>query len=200
MGIASTVALHSSPVTRQEPPPGTPGSGLAREPPLFVFSQASDARVDIRAWDAHAQRFFRTRLALAEEGRVALRGPSPETLGARPPLGHAFLPEDAAAAAGDIAFVIATDGEAPGVRTARARRREPEDLAMAERADRAGSGLALLARRCPMIWRIASESSGDRLALRLAAILASVLLGPILDVRVPELLGVKSARARLDRS
>jgi hypothetical protein len=51
-----------------------------------------------------------------------------------------------------------------------------------------------------MIWLIARESDTDGLALRLATILASVLLGPILDARVPELLGVKSARARLERA
>jgi hypothetical protein len=32
----------------------------------------------------------------------------------------------------------------------------------------------------------------------LAAIVASVVLGPILDARVPELLGVKSARRRFE--
>ena len=50
----------------------------------------------------------------------------------------------------------------------------------------------LLGKRNPRI------ADPDALALRLAAILASVLLGPILDARVPELFGVKTARAKLD--
>ena len=49
----------------------------------------------------------------------------------------------------------------------------------------------------PCGWSSARRDP-DPLALRLAAILASVLLGPILDVRVPELFGVKTARAKLE--
>jgi hypothetical protein len=155
-------------VTCQDPPPR---AAHAPESSFVVFSQSKDARVDIRAWDAHARRFFHTRLGLAEDAR------------------------------GDaVAFVVAPEGEAPGVRTACARPRKAEDLAMAHAADPAGAGLALLAQRCPIVWLVERKSDDDRLALRLSAVLASILLGPILDVRVPELLGVKSARARLERS
>ncbi|HZU83705.1 MAG TPA: hypothetical protein VE987_12345, partial [Polyangiaceae bacterium] len=59
--------------------------------------------------------------------------------------------------------------------------------------------LARLARRCQTLWLIAREASPDPLALRLAAILASVLLGPIVDAAYEEIFGVKTARSKLER-
>jgi hypothetical protein len=142
-----------------------------RDACFVVFSQSEHARVDLAGWDAHARRFFRTELSSA--------------------------PRDGD---GDHAELrVAPHGEAGGVRRIRGRLREPEDLALAEAADAAGTGLALLARRCPTVWLVEREQGDDPLALRLAAIVASVSLGPILDARVPELLGVKSARARFER-
>jgi hypothetical protein len=71
-------------------------------------------------------------------------------------------------------------------------------MALAEAAEAAqGGGLGLLARRCPVVWIVERAAERDSAALLLAAILAGILLGPILDARVPELLGVKTARARL---
>jgi hypothetical protein len=144
----------------------------AREGCYLVFAQTTEAHANVEGWDAHAHRFFRTRIGLESGEAPALR------------------------------LVITPAGEPPAVRWIFARPREAEDLVLAEAADPRGSGMALLARRCPTVWLVAREgdSSDDRAALRLAAVLASVFLGPILDVRVPELLGVKSARARLDRS
>jgi hypothetical protein len=153
--------------------PPTPGV-------LIVFGQRTDARIDIDAWCAHAERFFATRLGLTEEKR--------------------YRPGDHAPRAAHARFVIAPrDGE-PGIRAASAEPRDDADLALAVEAEaRAnGAGLALLARRCPTVWRVAREAEDDPLALRLAAILASVLLGPIVDPRVPEIFGVKTARAKLE--
>jgi hypothetical protein len=135
-----------------------------------VFAQG-EARLDVSAWNAHAERFFRTRIGVTEAS------PSPEA----------------------VCFVVAPEGAAPGTRWAHARPRAIEDLALADAAEArvGGGGLALLARRCPTVWLVAREADDDALALRLAAILAGVLLGPILDVRVPELFGVKTARAKL---
>jgi hypothetical protein len=141
---------------------------------LLVFAQQRDARVAIDAWNAHAVRFFATRIGLAED-----RADASEPLG----------------------FVVAPDGAAPGIRSVVARARAPEDLARAQALD-PGTGLALVARRCPTVWVVARESPSDALALRLAAILASVLLGPILDSEAGaqgELFGVKTARAKLDQ-
>jgi len=153
-----------------------------REEAFLVFAQRADARIDIAGWNAQAERFFSTRLGLTEDKRY--------------PAGHAAPLADGAR------FVIAPQGEPPGIRSAHARPRDPEDLALAaaadERAGIGGTGLALVARRCPTVWLVSRELDSDPLALRLAAILASVLLGPVLDVRVPELFGVKTARAKLE--
>jgi hypothetical protein len=140
---------------------------------FVVFSQAPAGGVDIAGWDAQATRFFRTRLSLA----------------------------DAAGPPGS-AVRIAPEGKPASIRRIRARPREPGDLAAAEAADAGNSGLALLARRCGTVWLVERDAEDAPLAgsaaLRLAAIVASVVLGPILDARVPELLGVKSARSRFE--
>jgi len=99
----------------------------------------------------------------------------------------------------DGSQVILESGEQRGGRRVFARPREVADLALAERAEaRTGGGMGLLARRCPVVWHVVREGEPDLVALELAAIVASVVLGPILDARVPELLGVKTARARLE--
>ena len=149
----------------------------AREGSLVVFSQRRDARIDLAAWNQHAERFFGTRLGLAV----------PKEYGPVAPV------VDAAE------FILWRAGASAVSRTAFARPREDEDLALADRAEsRTGhTGLLLLAKRCPMIWSVPRDPAGDFDALRLAAILASVLLGPILDVDAAQLFGVKTARMKL---
>jgi hypothetical protein len=150
--------------------------GPERATGYLVFAQRAspDADVDVDAWDAQAARFFRTRIGLSEAPRV-----------------------DAAGV--ELRLVISPDDGAPGVRAAFGRRREPQDLAAAEAAERlaGGGGLALLARRCETVWLVVRETDPDPTALLLAAVLASALLGPILDVRALDLFGVKTARKKL---
>jgi hypothetical protein len=140
-----------------------------------VFAQRSDARVEIDAWCAHAQRFFAARIGLASGAPAGTRA---RVAAAR--------------------FVVAPDRGEAGIRAAFARPASEEDWAAAEAAEaRAGaSGLARLARRCATVWIVATEGADDALALRVAAVLASVLLGPILSAN-GEIFGVKTARARL---
>ena len=69
--------------------------------------------------------------------------------------------------------------------------------------------MGLLARRCKTVWLIARGTSAppstrdvnaspdDRVALLIAAVFASVLLGPILDG--DEIFGVRTARLKLER-
>jgi len=149
---------------------------------LLVFSQQIDASIAVGAWNAHAVRFFGTRVGLAEDP-VATDGS---------PRGGPDGPTR-------VRWVVAPDGEAPGVRTTWSRARSPEDLAVAEAADAraGGGGLGQLARRCPTIWIVERSGFEDTLALRLAAILASVLLGPIVDPRSGEIFGVRTARDKL---
>jgi hypothetical protein len=140
-------------------------------PPYLVFSSSGDTRLDVAHWDAQAARFFGTRL---------------DHVGG--------------AGAGESRIFVTPPREEPGGdRVIAARPCDAEDLALADEAERrqGGGGLALLARRCRSVWLVRRDADDDRLALRLAMILASVVLGPILDVRGPELFGVKTARAKL---
>ncbi|HEY6464317.1 MAG TPA: hypothetical protein VIY73_29315 [Polyangiaceae bacterium] len=139
---------------------------LASSGVFLVFSSTRALVMDPGAWDAHAQRFFRTRLLGTPEGTVR----------------------------------VEPKGEAQGDRVVTWRDAEAGDYALAEEGERraGGGGLAGLARRCPAVWVVERTSRDDRLALRLAMILASVHLGPIVDPDGPELFGVKTARAKLD--
>ena len=109
-------------------------------------------------------------------------GASYDAAGADPHAQRFFRTRLRTAAAGYI--LVMPDGEPPGERAITIRQRTAEDLELAEEAERrAGGGLVTLARRCQTVLVVGRESPVDRLALRLAAILASVLLGPIVDPR-----------------
>jgi hypothetical protein len=165
------VLLRSSAVTQAAAP--------SRDAAYLVFAQLRDARIDIDAWNDYAVRFFGARVGLAQP---------PD----RQPGG------DARSAAARV--IVAADGAVPGIRGLSARPRDDVDMALAEAADaKAGHpGLALLARRCDIVWLVERDEEPDRTALLCAAILAGVMLGPILDARVPEIFGVKTARAKLE--
>jgi hypothetical protein len=139
----------------------------------LVFSQ-QQGPASLDAWDAHAARFFDARVGLVEAPRSDAAG-------------H------------DLRVAVAPSKGESGVLTLYGRPREARDLALAEAAEsaRGGGGLALLARRCPSVWIVARRGEPDPLALLLSAIVASVLLGPILDPASPEIFGVKTARAKL---
>jgi hypothetical protein len=130
------------------------------------------ANLEIDAWNQQGERFFGTRIGLAELAENGGR------------------------------LVIAPEGRDPGMRAIEGRERNEKDLVRADIAEAraGGGGLATLARRCPVVWLIERESTTDMLALRLAAVMASVLLGPILDPETSEIFGVKTARLRLEAS
>jgi hypothetical protein len=99
-------------------------------------------------------------------------------------------------------LAVTPEGHAPAARTVRVRSATEADHALASEAEArmSGGGLGLLARRCAMIWEVVREAEPDPDALRVAALLASVLLGPIVDARGPEIFGVKTAREKLARA
>lgn len=149
----------------------------AREACFTVFAQQKAARIELGAWENHAARFFQTRLGLTADKRYE---------GASGPR------EDCAR------VVLFPAGGSPETRFCYGRPRTDQDLAAAERADRAGSGMAPLAARCGYVWLVVGEGQGpDRAALRLAAIIASVALGPILTPDGSAIFGVKTAKERL---
>jgi hypothetical protein len=156
---------------------------LALEPPsrsasYTVFAQRTDARVETALWERHAAQFFETRLGLTVPKQY---------------------PDDAPKLDAARVVVLPPVGS-EGVRLCYGRPRTDDDLRAAEDADtRAGSpGLGLLARRCATVWLVETVGEPDRLALLLAAILASVVLGPILSPDARDLFGVRTARAKLE--
>jgi hypothetical protein len=146
-----------------------------------VFSQRPDACLDMHAVKQHARRFFATSVGLTVEKKY--RNDTPASDAAR--------------------VVVATDdGLVSGTRLCFARPADIGDVAIAEEAERAqgSSGMALLAQRCPTIWLIETEGGEeDRVALTLAAIFASVLLGPIVPPKGDRLFGVRTARLELEK-
>jgi hypothetical protein len=146
---------------------------------LLVFSQRADACIELASWQRHAEDFFGAGLGLTLDKRY------PE----------AFPAVDAA-----LVVLAPREGSPDGIRLCYGRPRTDDDLRAAEDADdRAGNnGLGLLARRCRSVWLVVRRGEGDRTALLLAAIVASVVLGPILSPE-GDLFGVKTARARLER-
>jgi hypothetical protein len=161
------------------------GHGLLREgtlePPtvdkaMLVFAQANDARFEIERWDAQARRFFDARVGLTVDKQY---GAAPPTV--------------------DAARIVIARGAQSGVRLVFGRPRAEGDIwkAIAIETRQGAAGLSDLAKRCNQVWLIDRETDEDPLALRLAAILASAALGPILDPKADALFGVRTAREKL---
>jgi hypothetical protein len=152
----------------------------ARVEAYTVFAQQRDARIDAAAWDRHARQFFEAEVKLT---RPKAYGPAaPMTDGAH--------------------VVLTPRGRAGGMRSVFLRPRTEADVAFAEEAERAagGGGMSLLAKRCEMVALVAvtpEQDDEDDVALWIAAIIASVVLGPILSPARPEIFGIRTARVKL---
>lgn len=147
------------------------------ESSLLVFAQRKNARVELASWRQHAERFFGTTIGLAVAKRYETDFPRT-----------------------DVArIVLAPSRFEGGTRDALSRPADDGDWSRAEDAERksAMGGMGALARRCKQVWIIEQRGSDDKTALSIAAILASVLLGPI--VIGDEIFGVRGARERLER-
>jgi hypothetical protein len=144
-----------------------------------VFAQSNLVRLDVPALRHHAAQFFRAQVGLTVEKRYDEQSP----------------PSDAARI-----VLSSEDATASGTRLVYGRFVTPSDVDAADEAERAiGTyGLALLARRCPTLWSVVPNSANDRTALTLAAVLASTYLGPILSPGGREIIGVRSARLKLE--
>jgi hypothetical protein len=98
--------------------------------------------------------------------------------------------------------VASDDATARGTRLVFARRAWPDDVDAAAAAEaatgNAAAGLSQLARRCGALFLVVPNGEDDRAALTLAAILASVMLGPILAPGGERIFGVRTARLELE--
>jgi hypothetical protein len=148
---------------------------------FLVFAQREDARIELVDWQRHAAQLHATRLGLTVE--KTYDGVFPQRDVARVVLAP-------------VRETPAGDGS-QGTRTCWGRPRVEADLASARAAEGAAAGLADLAARCPYVWMVQAETDDDWVALRLAAILGGVLLGPIVAPRGAALFGPRTARARL---
>jgi hypothetical protein len=155
-----------------DPPP--------REEAFTVFAQRTDARMELAQWQRHAEQFFDTRLGLSDDKRYP----------------DGFPSVDAAI------VIVATKTGQDGARLCFGRARTRDDLAAAEDADARGgsAGLGLLAKRCGVVWLVTAFDQEDKVALRIAAIIASVVLGPILSPDQQDLFGLRTARRKLEEA
>jgi hypothetical protein len=157
---------------------------LGLERAFRVFAQRDDARLEIHFWQQHARRFFDTELGLTvdkEYDRI-----------------HAMPRIDAARV-----VVSSPKNAVEATLLCAARPASEDDLRLAESIEtRHGyTGLSMLAKRCKTLWLIApafSSGEDERAALLLSAIVASVVLGPIIPPSHDELYGVKTARIKLE--
>jgi hypothetical protein len=150
-------------------PPNEPSSFL-------VFAQQEAPYLDVSALAQQARRFFEASVEVAGGEQAEL----PYSIATR--------------------LAVVADAGGGGARRCFARAADVTDWAAAEQAEsRAGyTGLSLLARRCASVWLVEAESTDDPVALRIAAVLASLLLGPILAPGRAELFGVRTARIKLE--
>ncbi|MDB4993438.1 MAG: hypothetical protein JWM74_870 [Myxococcaceae bacterium] len=155
--------------------------GLARA--FLVFAQRDDARLEIHFWQQQARRFFDTELGLTIEKAY-------DQLDAMPSIDAARVVVSSPKNAVEATLLCA------------ARPSTPADLALAEsiEARHGYTGLAMLAKRCKTVWLVSAPAGSDRAALLLSAIVASVVLGPIVSPAHDELYGVKTARLKLESS
>jgi hypothetical protein len=165
------------------------GMGLVfplRDACFTVFSQRPDARIDGAEWARHAERFFATRIELSDEREY-----------------HDVASSERHAAATVTLTPLrkeAGDASGGGARICRGRPRWDDDLRAVRGAEAVGAGLAELAARCPRVWLVGTTGpagTDDPIALRLAAIIAGIVLGPILTPRGAALFGPKTAREKL---
>ena len=152
--------------------------GLA--PAFMVFAQRDDARLEIHFWQQHARRFFDTELGLTIDKAY-------DRLDAMPSVDAARIVVSSPKNAIEATVLCA------------ARPSTPADLVLAEsiEARHGYTGLSMLAKRCKTVWLISAAPS-DRASLLLSAIVASVVLGPIVSPAHDELYGVKTARLKLE--
>jgi hypothetical protein len=144
-----------------------------------------DARVDAARWAHQAETFFRARLAVVQDKRY----PS-GTLPLADMLEVDVAPRGQEATTRVLVVTVPAD-------------RAPEAVKAAAAGAKAigGAGFDVLVARTRRIWQVAAavEGEGDaRAPLAVTAVLASVLLAPVVPPGGGTIFGVKGARQRLE--
>jgi post-segregation antitoxin (ccd killing protein) len=151
-------------------------------PVWSILSPELEARVDSARWAHQAATFFKLELEVLTPKRY---------------------PSGAAPLADEIEIAIGRAGEdkarvrvvtVPLDRAPEARRRGLE----AARAI-GGAGMDALVLRAKRLWQVEACEARPEAALAIAAVLASLLLGPIVPPSGDAIFGVKGARERLER-
>jgi len=153
-----------------------------------LFSPEAEARIDADRWSHHAQRFFSLELKIVGRPKLYPAGSSPLADAVVLAIGPASAPQPHP----QIHVVTVPIDRAAGARAA----------GLAAALAPYGAGFDTLVNRAKRLWQIAEAplGTGDpRAALAAAAILASVLLAPVLPPREVAIFGVKTARERLAR-
>ncbi|HEY4116799.1 MAG TPA: hypothetical protein VGM56_03035 [Byssovorax sp.] len=151
-------------------------------PAFTVLSPEPDARVDAERWAHQARRFFSLELDVVTPKRYPT--------GAFPLADRLEVDVARGLSRGRVVVVTLPEARVPsakrgGVRAAIAMRRGGMD-AVAERARR--------------VWQIAPATGDARAAIAVAAVLASELLGPVVEGAGLDVFGVKGARERLAKA
>ncbi|MFO0762995.1 MAG: hypothetical protein U0359_41550 [Byssovorax sp.] len=157
---------------------------LSIERAYALLSPEPEARIDAARWQHQAQTFFQASLSLVTEKRYPA-GTLPLADAAIVDIGHRSLPSST-----QVTIVTMPLDRAPAV----LRAAEQGVVAIG------GAGFDALLRRARRLWQVevpAGASIDAAAPLAVAAILASLLLAPVLPPGGGTIFGVKGARERL---
>ena len=151
-------------------------------PAWSILSPEADARVDAARWAHQAKTFFRLELEVLTPKRY--------------PSGALPLADMLEVAIGGV------DGDRARVRVVTVpieRAPEARRRGLDAAAAIGGAGMDALVLRAKRLWQVADDTAHPHAPLAIAAVLASLLLGPIVPPSADAIFGVKGARERLDR-
>lgn len=154
------------------------------EPAWSILSPEADARVDAARWAHQARTFFKLELEVLT--------PKHYPSGALPLADVLEIAIGRGDLGGETARVQVVT--VPIDRAPEARRRGLDAAAAI-----GGAGMDALVLRAKRLWQIADDAAHPHAPLAIAAVLASLLLGPIVPPSADAIFGVKGARERLDR-
>ena len=162
-----------------------PVTALAIEEAWSLLSSEAEARIDAARWGHQAKTFFAAKLSVVQEKRYPAG-----TLPLADAVDIDIAPLRAPEKISRVRVVTLPLDRAPSIRSA----------AMQGAIAIGGAGMDVLVARGRRLWQIGARPDGidDRAPLAVAAVIASVLLAPILPPGGGTIFGVKGARLRLE--